>query len=353
MSDAPLSPAPVFSLAPLLEHLPEACFVTNAPGQIAYLNRGAETLLGHSRGAVIGRSLVAIFPRTTEDAFGLLVRYVQSARQPTEGEVCVVTTNMWYRVRVYPEHDALYVLCAPTPKETPTPTPDEGERLRDEFFASVSHELRTPLTAINAGLGLLDESSRERLRADERSLLNNARRNVKHLNRLVDDLVVYNQFREHALHLDRQQIDLRSVIVDAVASVHILLTQKGQRVELDLPVHLPVEGDQRRLAQVLVNLLDNAHRHTPQGTVVTVRGEIEGGQVRVRVSDTGPGIPLTHLGHIFERFTRINMKASGAGLGLAIVRGIVEMHGGLIWAESNPGFGSAFIFILPLDRNGD
>lgn len=351
MSEVPVRPTDV-SFAPLLEHLAEACFVADARGQIAYLNRSAETLLGYSRAAIIGRSLVAVFPQTTDDAFGRLIQSAQNTRQHAEGEMSVIATDTRYRVRVYPDPDTLSVLCTPAPKAATTPTPGEGERLRDEFFASVSHELRTPLTAINAALGLLDESSRERLRAEERSLLNNARRNVKHLHRLVDDLVVYNQFRERALHLDRQPLDLRSVIVDAVASVHILLAQKGQRVELDLPPSLPVEGDQRRLAQVLVNLLDNAHRHTPSGTVISVRGEIAGGEVRVQVCDTGPGIPRIHLGRVFERFTRINMKASGAGLGLAIVRGIVEMHGGRIWAESDPGSGSTFTFTLPLDTGG-
>jgi PAS domain S-box-containing protein len=229
----------------------------------------------------------------------------------------------------------------------------ELDKLRTDFISTVSHDLRTPLTAIRAALGMLDTSSSERLRPEEQSLMRNTRRNVERLKMLIDDLLTLSQLKAGALHLDREPVDLRTLIADAVAAVHALLREKGQTLQLDVLQPLPVEGDARRLTQVVLDLLVNAHRHTAAGTEITISGNVSEEEVLLTVRDTGPGIPTEALDIIFQRFHSLDATAGGSGLGLAIARGIVELHGGRIWAESQPGAGATFLIALPLYKDGE
>ncbi len=228
----------------------------------------------------------------------------------------------------------------------------EIDRLRDLFISSVSHDLRTPLTATRAGLGLLLTSASERLRPDERDLLSNARRSTERLGMLIGDLLAYNQLEAGTLHLDRGPLDLRAVVTEAMSSVHPLVQEKGQILEVDLPEPLPGEGDPRRLEQVVVNVLANAHLHTPEGTRISISGRATGGDVSLSVGDNGPGIPEGELEAVFRRFYRLEPGRGGSGLGLAIARGIVELHGGRMRAESRPGAGATFHIFLPSAEKG-
>ncbi len=223
----------------------------------------------------------------------------------------------------------------------------EIDRLRDLFISSVSHDLRTPLTATRAGLGLLRTSASGRLQPDERDLLDNARRNTDRLGMLVDDLLAYNQLEAGTLRLDREPLDLRAVVTEAIASVHPLIREKGQTLEANMPEPLPGEGDPRRLEQAIANVLANAHQHTPGGTRIGIAGRVSGGEVSLSVDDNGPGIPQGELEAVFRRFHRLGSGRGGSGLGLAIARGIVELHEGRIWAESQPGEGATFQVVWP------
>ncbi len=223
----------------------------------------------------------------------------------------------------------------------------EFDRLRDEFLASISHDLRTPLTAAGAGLGMLETSAADRLRANERQLLDNIRRNVGYLSALIDDLLAFNRIKSGALRLDRAPLDLRTVVADALPVVQPLIHAKGQVVAVQLPTPLPYVGDARRLGQVLVNLLCNANQHTPAGTHITITGQLEHGEIRLAVRDDGPGIPAAARAAIFERFYRLSAAGSGSGLGLAIARGLVELHGGRLWVECADTCGSSFYVALP------
>lgn len=224
---------------------------------------------------------------------------------------------------------------------------EELDRVRADFIATVSHDLRAPLTAARAALGLLSTSAINRCGSDDEELLVTARRNVERLSLLIDDLLAYNQLAAGTLRLDREPLDLRVVVADAVASVHPLLREKGQMLALDLPVSLPYEGDGERLEQVMTDLVANAHGHTPAGTEITVSGRIVARNIRISVRDNGPGIPAAELEAIFQRFYRLAEDRSGSGLGLAIARAIVELHGGRLWAESQSERGIAFHLELP------
>ncbi len=230
---------------------------------------------------------------------------------------------------------------------------EELERVRADFFSNVSHELRTPLTAARAGLGMIETSATERLRPDERELVDNVRRNVERLGMQIDNLLAYNQLEDGSLRLDREYLDLRAVVAGTVSAVRPLIREKGQVLEVDLPEPLPTEGDPQRLEQVIVNLLTNAHRHTPSGTRIAIRAHVTGDEVLLFVSDDGPGIPAEEREAIFVRFHRLSSVEGGSGLGLAIAREIIEHHGGRIWAESRPKQGTTFRLALPRREAGD
>lgn len=229
----------------------------------------------------------------------------------------------------------------------------ELDRLRSVFVASISHDLSTPLTAINAGLGLLEHTSERQLQAEQLSLLRNARRNGERLKVLIEDLLTYNRLTAGALVLHRAPVDLREIAVGAVASVQALIQHKGQMVVHDLPVPLPVVGDQRLLERVLVNLLCNANEHTPVGTRIVVTGQLFAPEVQLTVYDNGPGIPPEAHEAIFAPFEQLSSPSGGCGLGLAIVRQLVELHGGRVWVESALGTGTAFRIVLPCRAETD
>jgi len=219
--------------------------------------------------------------------------------------------------------------------------------LRTRFFASISHELRTPLTAVKASLGLLEASLDERLKPDERRLLANGRRNVTRLDGFISDLLALNQIEAGVLALDPEPLDLRDVVASAISAVQPLIQQKGQTLAVDLPVVLPVNGDQRRLEQVVVNLLGNAHEHTPAGTTIRLTGQAALGTTTLSVADNGPGIDAVLHSRLFEPFWQLDHTSGGSGLGLAIVKGMVDLHGGQIQVISERGAGTTIRLSFP------
>jgi signal transduction histidine kinase len=230
---------------------------------------------------------------------------------------------------------------------------DEALRLAElhtlctRFFASVSHELRTPRTAVKASLGLLEAALDERLRPDERRLLANGRRNVARLDGFISDLLALNQIEAGVLSLDPEPLDLRDVVAGATSAVQPLIEQKGQLLAMELPAVLPVNGDQRRLEQVVVNLLGNAHEHTPAGTTIRITGQTVLNTITLSVADDGPGIDAALHSHLFEPFWQLDHASSGSGLGLAIVKGIVDLHKGRIQVVSERGAGTTIRLSFP------
>jgi PAS domain S-box-containing protein len=228
----------------------------------------------------------------------------------------------------------------------------EANRLKDEFLAVLSHELRTPLNAILGYARLLRGNL---LAADqvERGI-ETVERNARWLTQIVDDVLDVSRIISGKIRLDVQPVDLANVVNNAVATVQPAADAKGVRVHgLIDPRTSPVSGDPDRLQQVVWNLVSNAVKFTPKGGRVQVRLERVNSHVEIVVSDTGAGIPPAFLPLVFERFRQADAgptrKTGGLGLGLAIVRHLVEMHGGTVQADSaGEGQGATFTVRLPV-----
>jgi signal transduction histidine kinase len=230
----------------------------------------------------------------------------------------------------------------------------ELEQARRDLVAAVSHDLRTPLASTRA----LIEALADGVAADrqtESRYLSLASRELEHLSRLVDDLFELARIDAGLLQLKLEEASLHDLISDTISSFQPQAEQQGVRLEGEIVGDVdPVLANPPRLQRVLHNLVSNALRHTPADGTVTVRATREGEEARVEVSDTGKGIAAQDLPQVFERSfrgeqsrTRAEMDdAPGAGLGLAIARGLVEAHGGTMDVESDFGRGSRFYFTL-------
>ncbi len=228
---------------------------------------------------------------------------------------------------------------------------EEANRVKDEFLAIFSHELRTPLNAILGWARLLEKQTKEPAVAKGLATI---ARNAETQARLVDDLLDITRIKTGKLELAPRLCELGTIVRDAVEAVRPTAEAKGLRFELaaaPAPVHLV--GDAMRLQQVVWNVLTNAVKFTERGGSVLVAVEDDGARARMTVSDTGRGIDPSFLPHVFERFRQDDpsaaRRAGGLGLGLAIVRHIVELHGGAVRAESaGRGLGATFTLTLPV-----
>ncbi|HEX9116435.1 MAG TPA: ATP-binding protein, partial [Anaerolineae bacterium] len=224
------------------------------------------------------------------------------------------------------------------------------EKLQGALLNSISHELRTPLVAITGALSSLMDENRHLDDATRRILAADGYQEAERLNRLVGNLLGMTRIEAGALHVHSRPADIQEVIGVALERVSPQLA--GRTVEEAIAPNLPaVPMDAALVAQVLVNLLDNATKYSPPGTPIRVTAdERPAGQLRVAVGDAGSGIPPEDLERIFDKFYRVNRPdtAPGTGLGLSICKGIVEAHGGRIWADNRPGGGLEVNFTLPL-----
>ncbi|MBI5951922.1 MAG: HAMP domain-containing protein [Chloroflexi bacterium] len=227
----------------------------------------------------------------------------------------------------------------------------ELERLRADLIAWVGHDLQTPLASMRVILEALEDGVVDDPQTVKR-YLNTAQRNVRSLSVLIDDLFQMAQLDTGGMPLDRAESSLSDLISDTLESFSELAQRQGVNLTGSVAPEVdPVTMDTQRIGRVLNNLIGNALRHTPDGGRVEVHARRTGSGVEVSVSDTGEGIRAEDLPHVFDSFYRGDKSRSrstgGAGLGLAISKGIVQAHGGEINVKSEAGQGSQFTFTLP------
>jgi GAF domain-containing protein len=223
---------------------------------------------------------------------------------------------------------------------------------KSEFLANMSHELRTPLNAIIGFSEVLGERMFGELNEKQEEYLKDIHASGQHLLSLINDILDLSKIEAGRMELELADVDLPQAIQNAVILVRERALRHGLTLEQSIDPRLgEIRGDERKIKQVLLNLLSNAIKFTSEGGRVGVRAAPVGGNVEVAVSDTGVGIAPEHLEAVFEEFRQVGTaekKAEGTGLGLALARRFVELHGGRIWVQSQVGAGSTFTFTIPM-----
>jgi signal transduction histidine kinase len=224
---------------------------------------------------------------------------------------------------------------------------------KSQFLANMSHELRTPLNAILGYTELMIDNIYGEVPAKMRGVLDRVQSNGRHLLGLINDVLDLSKIEAGQITLSVDDYSLGDIVQGVITSVESLATEKRLNLKIDVPPDLPAgRGDERRIAQVLLNLVGNAIKFTDQGEVA-ISASATNGAFTIAVRDTGPGIPLSEQVKIFEEFHQADNSATktkgGTGLGLSIAKRIIEMHGGHISVQSSPGFGSTFSVSLPVN----
>ncbi|MFA5839428.1 MAG: ATP-binding protein [Candidatus Margulisiibacteriota bacterium] len=225
------------------------------------------------------------------------------------------------------------------------------DRLKDEFVATASHELRTPLSVIRENVALIKDGITGSVNEKQLQLLISTHANIDRLAGILNNLLDVSKIESHLFNLNRQPCDLCQIAKCSIDFMTINAQKKNITLKLTCPQKSINLIDQEQISRVFINLIDNAIKYSPDNTVINISIEDNPTQSQVSIEDQSNGIASEDLPKLFERFVHIrkdtNAAAEGSGLGLSICKGIIELHGGKIWAESKLGVGNKFIFTLP------
>ena len=227
-------------------------------------------------------------------------------------------------------------------------------RLMGHFLANVAHEFRTPLSALAASTELLLDQAPDLSAAELQELLTSFHLGIVGLQTLVDNLLESASIEAGRFRVHIRSANLGNIIADVIRTMQPLLDKHGQRLVLELPLEIPVvRADARRMAQVFANLLSNACKYGPDEAEITIGAKVSKNWVRVTVADRGPGVLPEYRPGLFQRFTHPNLEDDnaqyGAGLGLSVVKAVVEAQGGRVGVEDRPGGGLVFWFTVPVE----
>jgi PAS domain S-box-containing protein len=366
----------------LIEHAPDAILQIDTTGKIIVANNTAVSMFGYTQEELLGSSVDRLVPEASRAAHpghrkafaaagvtrpmgqGLDLRArrkdgtevpVEISLSPVKTDQGIYTTAAIRDVTERKRIEAQVRLLEKGYLQELEARKEEAERLnrlKSEFLASMSHELRTPLHTIIGFSELLAEESEGPLNEEQRRFLGHIHRDSEHLLALINDVLDFSRIEAGGLNLQAEVLPLGDAISEAVNAIRPRAEAKGISMLTDSDGNIQVSADQLRLRQILYNLLSNAVKFTPAGGTISVSvASVPAEQsVRITVSDTGIGIADEERVHIFDKFYQVGVTTGGVregtGLGLAICKQLVEMHGGRIWVESQPGQGSHFHFAL-------
>ncbi|MBN2385693.1 MAG: PAS domain-containing protein [Anaerolineales bacterium] len=336
----------------LIRSIPEGILVVDAAGRVVFCNQGAEGITGWADGSACGEALERVLPLVGGGSFldrsgpnGSLSSLDVVRRDGQALTLAVSRTALDPRGGA----SARTVLVLRDVTES-----DAAQRLRSYFLANISHEFRTPLSALKASVELLLEDFEQFSPAETLALLKSVHFSVTGLQTLIDNLLESVSIEAGRFQIRRRPTDLNVLVQEAARVMKPLLERRSQELRLRLPEHLPrVSLDPMRLTQVLVNLLSNASKYSPMDRPIDLDLTLTQDGLKVAVSDRGQGIPEEERANIFRRFIRLDdaQRAQyGVGLGLALVKAIVEEHDGVVGLDARPGGGSIFWFRIPLQE---
>lgn len=335
----------------LLEAIVEGIVTVNRHGRITFFSQGAERITGWSRDEVLGRACDSVFrPIGTDEPFSELLPAPGRRHKITVGlaggrQATLAVTG----AHLTPPEvgDASLALVFRDVSEE-----EAIQRILGHFLSNVTHEFRTPLSALAASIELLMDQAPDLEPAELRELLLSLHLGILGLQTLVDNLLESASIEAGRFRVHPRASDLGEIISEATRTTQPLLEKHKQHLIVELPADIPVvRADPRRTVQVLVNLLSNANKYGPDDSEIEIRVTSRNDSVRVAVADRGPGIPPKYRDELFRRFVQPDREDEtaqyGAGLGLWVVKAVVEAQDGEVGVEDRRGGGSIFWFTLP------
>ena len=338
----------------LLEAVVEGIVTLDHQGRITFFSHGAERITGWRRDQVMGQPCDQIFkPTETDEPFSQLV--------PVPGRRQKIPVEM---------HDGREAILAVTGARLLPPDGEDAQvalvfrdvsdaeavhRLLGHFLANVAHEFRTPLSALAASVELLLDQAPDLSDAELAELLTSLHLGALGLQTLIDNLLESASIEAGHFRVHPRPSNLGEIIAEAIGMMQPLLDKYGQHLVVELPAAIPVvRADPRRTVQVLVNLLSNASKYGPDDAEIEISAAVRGDWVRVSMADSGPGVPPEYRQDLFRRFMQLDLGNGhaqvGAGLGLSVVKTVVEAHGGEVGIDDHEGGGSVFWFTLPVEK---
>jgi PAS domain S-box-containing protein len=345
----------------ILNSISEGFILVDSDWTVLELNPEGERLSRRTAAEAVGRNHWDVWPENLHTNAGDLYFKVMQERVPGTTEYLYqppVGPEAWFEMRAYPSRDGglvCFFLDISERKEAEAKLRAADQR-KDEFLAMLAHELRNPLAPISAAAELLKIGRLDEARVRHSSAI--IGRQVRHMTSLVDDLLDVSRVTRGLVTLARAPVAARTIVDEAIEQVRPMLEARSQHLLVDLPdPDATVMGDKARLVQVLANLLNNASKYSPEGRAIEVgartRFDGDGGRLLLAVRDEGIGMEAGLTDHVFDLFTQAQRSSDrsqgGLGLGLALVKNLVELHGGTVACSSpGPGQGSRFDVVLPL-----
>lgn len=337
-------------LQAVLSSMVEGVLVLDRDSKILLLNAAIERMFQLESPAAIGRPLIEVFRH--HPLHRLLQKVLESEADQSDEMVIFMPEERTFTVQASVSQTGAIAAVMVFHDVTDL---KRLERVRKDFVANVSHELRTPLTSIKGYIeALIDGAKDDPKKCAE--FLGIIEKHANQLNALLSDLLQLSTIESGQYQWRRGPVSVGDLIGKAVHLLRPLAEKKGQTISVAPAERVgAVIGDADKLTEVLINLIENAIKYTPDGGRITVETRTGEGAVEIAISDTGIGIPSKEIPRIFERFYRIDRARSreigGTGLGLSIVKHIVEAHGGRVSVESQSGKGSRFVVTLPKESS--
>lgn len=325
----------------LLDTLNEGICMFDRQGRCLYVNCKGMEIVGKARDELLGKNMGGPFPERLGTRFYVEAQRAIEENHPIGIEIYDSLTKRWLALRYYPSSEGLSILILDITERK------EFEQRKDDFINMASHELKTPVTALKGLTQVLIEQLTQAAMTEAISLLTMIDAQIDRLTKLVDDLLNVSKIQAGHLAYDRSPVDVDALVRETTALLQT--STPTHTLNVSGATQTVIIGDKDRLRQVIINLITNAIKYSPQANCIDILLSSTAESIHIAVRDYGIGIPKTAQQHIFDRFYRVDNKTiPGLGMGLYIAHEIVQYHGGKLTVESEEGKGSTFVISLPI-----